>query len=160
VNNPASRLLARCLAALLVAWSCTAHAAGFDIVDTQGHHHRLADYKGRWVVVNFWATWCVPCVQEIPELTAFARAHPDIVVIGVALDSTDSDTVKRFAAKHGLAYPLVIGDDAVERQLGSQVALPVTRIYDPEGRVAYDRVGRIDRRLLEFATRDRGPDHA
>ncbi len=153
-------LLARLFAALLIAWSCTAQAAGFDIVDTQGHHHRLADYKGQWVVVNFWATWCVPCVQEIPELTAFARAHPDIVVIGVAVDAADPDAVKRFAAKHGLAYPLVIGDDAVERQLGSQVALPVTRIYDPEGRVAYDRAGRIDRRVLEFATRERGPDHA
>ena len=160
MNTLANRLLARALAALLVAWSCSAAAAGFDIVDTQGHHHRLADYKGRWVVVNFWATWCVPCVQEIPELTAFARAHPGVVVIGVALDAADPDAVKRFAASHGLAYPLVIGDEAVERQLGSQVALPVTRIYDPEGRVAYDRVGRIDRRVLEFATRDRGPDHA
>ena len=157
MNPLAFRLLARALAVSLIAWSCTAHAAGFDIVDTQGHHHRLADYKGRWVVVNFWATWCVPCVQEIPELTAFASAHPDIVVIGVALDAAEPEVVKRFAAKHGLGYPLVIGDDAVERQLGSQVALPVTRIYDPEGRVAYDRVGRVDRRILEFATRDRDP---
>lgn len=161
MKTPAARLFAGTLAAFLVAWSCTAQAAGFDVVDTQGHHHRLADYKGRWVVVNFWATWCMPCVEEIPELAAFARAHPNVVVIGVALDAADPDTVKRFALKHGMAYPLVIGDDAVERQLGSQVALPVTRIYDPEGRVAYDRVGRIDRRVLEFATRDRGgPDHA
>jgi thiol-disulfide isomerase/thioredoxin len=155
VTTLARRLLAGTFAALLIAGSFSAQAAGFDIVDTQGHHHRLADYKGRWVVVNFWATWCMPCVQEIPELTAFARAHPDVVVIGVALDVADPDTVKRFAASHGLAYPLVISDDAVERQLGSQVALPVTRIYDPEGRVAYDRPGRIDRRVLEFATRDR-----
>jgi thiol-disulfide isomerase/thioredoxin len=160
VNQFPRRLLVRLLAAWLVAWSCTAQAAGFDIVDTQGHHHRLADYQGRWVVVNFWATWCVPCVQEIPELTAFARAHPDVVVIGVALDAADPEVVKRFAARHGLAYPLVIGDDAVERQLGGQEALPVTRIYDPEGRVAYDRVGRIDRRVLESATRDRGPASA
>jgi thiol-disulfide isomerase/thioredoxin len=160
LNPLASRLLGRAFAAWLIAWSCTAQAAGFDIVDTQGHHHRLADYRGRWVVVNFWATWCVPCVREIPELAAFARAHPDVVVIGVAVDVTDAEMVKRFAAKNGLAYPLVIGDDAVERQLGSQQALPVTRIYDPDGRVTYDRVGSIDRRVLEFATRDRGPARA
>ncbi len=159
MNPFATRFIAGAFAAWLAAWSCAVQAAGFDIVDTQGHHHRLADYKGRWVVVNFWATWCMPCVKEIPELTAFAHAHPDVVVIGVALDAADADAVKRFAAKHGLAYPLVIGDDAVERQLGSQVALPVTRVYDPEGRVLYDRVGTVNQGILEFITRDtRAPD--
>jgi thiol-disulfide isomerase/thioredoxin len=156
----ASRMLQRAFVAVFLAWTCAAQAAGFDVTDTLGHHHRLADYHGRWVVLNFWATWCGPCVQEIPEVAAFARAHPDVIVIGIAMDSADADLVKRFAASHGHAYPLVIADDAVERQMGSMAALPVTRIYDPEGRVAYDRVGRIDRRVLEFATRDRGPARA
>ncbi len=160
MRNRACRLVARACAALLLACAASAQAAGFDIVDTQGHHHRLVDYQGRWVVVNFWATWCVPCIQEIPELAAFARAHPDVIVIGVAVDAADPDLVKRFAVRHGMAYPLVIGDAAVERQLGSPNALPVTRIYDPEGQVVYDRVGRIDRRALESATRNRGPARA
>lgn len=146
-----ARRLAFALAALLAA--VAAQGAGFDLTDTAGRHHRLADYKGRWVVVNFWATWCVPCIQEIPEIAAFARAHPDVAVIGVATDEEDAAKVKRFAAKVGHAYPLVIADDAVERQLGHPYALPTTKIYDPEGRVVYERPGRVDRKLLESVTK-------
>ena len=69
-------------------------AAAFDLTDTQGRSHRLADYQGRWVVVNFWATWCVPCIQEIPEIAAFARDHPRVVVIGVAMDAENEAKVK------------------------------------------------------------------
>ena len=152
------RRLAIAIAALVAA--VAAHAAGFDLTDTTGRHHRLADYKGRWVVVNFWATWCVPCIREIPEIAAFARAHPDVVVIGVATDEEDAAKVRRFAAKVGHGYPLVIADDAVEKQLGHPYALPATRIYDPAGRVAYDRVGRLDRKALEDITRAKGPDKA
>jgi len=136
---------------LLVA-SAAAHAAGFDLTDTQGHRHRLADARGRWVVVNFWATWCVPCIQEIPEIAAFARAHPDVVVIGVATDAEDAAKVKRFAAKLGHTYPLVLSSDRVEKQLGHPYALPTTRIFDPKGNVVYDRAGRVDTKLLERIT--------
>src|SRR6187455_30044 len=108
-------------------------AWGFDLADTAGKRHNLADYKGRWVVVNFWATWCVPCIQEIPEIAAFAKARPDVVVLGVAMDAEDADKVKRFAVKIGHAYPLVLADASVEKQLGEPRALPVTRIYDPQG---------------------------
>ena len=130
----------------------SARAAGFDLVDLQGKHLKLSDYKGRWVVVNFWATWCVPCIEEIPEIGAFAKAHPEVQVIGIATDEEDVAKVKRFAAKLGHGYPLVLGDESVEKQLEHPPALPVTRVYDPTGRVVYDRVGRVDRKALEKIT--------
>lgn len=129
-------------------------AAAFDVPDTKGKRHRLAEYQGRWVVVNYWATWCVPCIQEIPEIADFARSHPRVVVIGVAVDAQDNTAkVKQFAAKTGHDYPLVLADETVEKQLGEPKALPTTRIYDPTGKVVYDRVGRVTKKFLEEATR-------
>ena len=127
-------------------------AGGFDLVDTQGAHHRLADAHGRWVVLNFWATWCVPCIAEIPEIVEFHHRHPQVLVIGVATDGEDAAKVKRFAAKLHHDYPLVLSDDAVERQVGSPRALPTTRIYAPDGKVVYDKPGRVDLKLLEEKT--------
>ena len=137
---------------LLAALVGPSPSLAFEVADATGKTHRLADYKGRWVVVNFWATWCVPCIQEIPEIAAFAKARPDVVVLGVAMDAEDAAKVKRFAAKTGHAYPLVLADASVEKQLGEPRALPVTRIYDPQGKVVYDRVGRVDHKMLERST--------
>jgi thiol-disulfide isomerase/thioredoxin len=129
-------------------------AAAFDLVDSQGHPQRSADLKGRYVVLNFWATWCVPCLQEIPEISAFAKAHPEVTVIGVAMDAEDNvDKVKRFAAKTGHDYALVFSDARVERQLGEPHALPTTRVYDPSGKVVYDKPGRVTQRSLEELTK-------
>jgi thiol-disulfide isomerase/thioredoxin len=137
--------LASSVALLCAAFS----AAAFDLTDTQGKRHRLAEYKGKYVIVNFWATWCVPCIQEIPEIALFHRNHPDVVVLGVAQDAEDAAKVKQFAAKVGHEYPLVLADDNVEKQLGAARALPTTRIYDPQGKVIYDRAGRVDGKFLE-----------
>src|SRR3954468_5289035 len=99
-------------------------ARAFDLVDSQGRPQRLADYKGRYVVLNFWATWCVPCIQEIPEIAEFARAHKEVVVLGVAVDAEDNVAkVKQFATKTGHDYPLVFSDAKVEKQLGEPRAL-------------------------------------
>jgi len=155
-----TRPLIRALLAAALFAAGLAQAAGFDVTDTRGHRHRLADYHGRWVVVNFWATWCVPCIQEIPEIAAFAKAHPDVVVIGVATDAEDPAKVKRFAAKLGHGYPLVLSNDAVEKQLGHPYALPTTRVFDPRGRLVYDRAGRVDRKALEAITREAAPREA
>src|SRR5689334_17576709 len=91
-------------------------ALAFDLVDTKGEQHRLKGYEGRWVVVNFWATWCVPCIQEIPEIAQFHREHGRVVVIGVATDADDAAKVKRFAAKVGHDYPLVLSNAKVAKQ--------------------------------------------
>jgi thiol-disulfide isomerase/thioredoxin len=135
-------------------------AAAFELTDTQGRRHRLADYQGRWVVLNFWATWCVPCIQEIPEIAAFQKAHPRVVVIGVAMDAENPGKVKQFAQKTGHDYALVIADEGVEKQLGEPRALPATRIFDPAGKVTYDRVGRVSRKFLEDATVSKPPAKA
>jgi thiol-disulfide isomerase/thioredoxin len=137
---------------LLAALIGPGSAGAFEVTDAAGKAHRLADYKGRWVVVNFWATWCVPCLAEIPEIAAFAKARPDVVVLGIAMDAEDAAKVKRFAAKVGHTYPVVLADAAVEKQLGEPRALPVTRIYDPTGKVIYDRVGKVDQKMLEAST--------
>lgn len=146
----------RRIAAMLLCALLAAPAHAFDLRDTAGKAHRLAEYKGKWVVVNFWATWCVPCIQEIPEIAAFQREHPEVVVIGVAEDAENAAKVKQFAAKVGHTYPLVLANESVEKQLGSPRALPTTRIYDPKGNVVYDRVGRVSKKFLEDATRSAG----
>lgn len=148
--------LSRCLLLLLAGIFAASAAAAFEVSDTQGKRHRLADYQGRWVVLNFWATWCVPCIQEIPEIAAFHKEHGTIVVIGVAMDAENPAKVKQFAAKVGHTYPLVLSDDKVEKQLGDPKALPTTRVYDPTGKVVYDRVGRVAKKSLEELTRSKG----
>jgi thiol-disulfide isomerase/thioredoxin len=137
--------------AAVSALAAPACALAFDLTDIQGKRHRLADYYGRWVVLNFWATWCVPCIQEIPEIALFRREHGEVAVIGVAIDAEDVAKTTQFAAKVGHDYPLVLSDDRVEQQLGPVRALPTTRIYDPSGKIVYDKAGRVDRKLLESA---------
>jgi thiol-disulfide isomerase/thioredoxin len=149
------------LAVMLFTLVMATAAGAFEITDTKGQQHRLADYKGRWVVVNYWATWCVPCIQEIPEIADFARSHPKVVVLGIAVDAQDNVAkVKQFAVKTGHDYPLVLADETVEKQLGEPKALPTTRIYDPTGKIVYDRVGRVTKKFLEEATRAMPPAKA
>jgi thiol-disulfide isomerase/thioredoxin len=129
----------------------------FDLTDTAGKRHRLAEYKGRWVVLNYWATWCVPCIQEIPEIADFRRSHDNVVVLGIAIDAEDVPRTKAFAKKVGHDYPLVISDARVEKQFPPVKGLPTTRIYDPAGRVVYDRLGRVTRKSLEEITTPTSP---
>jgi thiol-disulfide isomerase/thioredoxin len=155
-TNRLKALFAGVWGSALLLWALG--AAAFDVVDTAGTKHRLADYKGRWVVVNFWATWCAPCVKEIPEIAEFHRAHAkDVVVIGIAVDNEEIDKTKQFAKKVGHDYPLVLGDDKVEKQFDKVKGLPVTKVYDPAGKKVYDRLGTVSRKFLEEVTKQKSP---
>lgn len=144
------RALRLALAAVLAGAVLTAQA--FEVTDTDGKRHRLADYRGKWVVVNFWATWCTPCIKELPEIAEFRRANAQgAVVLGIALDVDDVAKTKQFARKFGHDYPLVLEDEATEKQFGRAKGLPTTFIYGPDGKRAWERTGTVTRKSLEEA---------
>jgi len=137
----------------LVALALSAGAASaeaFVFKDMQGHEQRLQDYRGKWVLVNFWATWCPPCLEEIPDLISLSEAHKnkDLVVIGVALDST-KESVVEFVAKKKVSYPVVVGDYDLAAQVGEVEALPTSYLYDPAGKLVSYQQGMVSRSSVE-----------
>ena len=126
-------------------------AADFRVTDTQGMTHTLAANKGKWVLVNFWATWCPPCLEEIPDFIDLynERKNKDLMIIGVAVDYDDAKQVSEFAKKLNVSYPVVMGDDDNTQQFGKVSALPVSLLYDPKGKQALRRVGPLTRAEIE-----------
>jgi thiol-disulfide isomerase/thioredoxin len=127
-----------------------ASAASFVFKDLQGHDQRLQDYRGKWVLVNFWATWCPPCLQEIPDLISLHEAHKktDLVVIGVALDST-RESVVEFVARKQINYPIAVSDYDRAAQVGEVEALPTSYLYDPAGKLVSYQQGMVTRASVE-----------
>ena len=109
-------------------------------LDAEDGEHPLADYRGKWVVLNFWATWCAPCKAEMPSLDRLQAARPDIAVLPVASGRNDVEAIARFYADAGIANLPVLRDPKglLARQIGV-AALPVTLILNPEGQ----EVGRL-----------------
>ncbi len=121
----------------------------FQLQDSAGKLHKLEDYKGRWVLVNFWATWCPPCLKEIPDLIALHENRKDIMVIGVAMDSDDPKVVLDFVEKMKITYPTVLGNRKIASQLDDISLLPSTYFFDPEGKPAARQLGIISRESIE-----------
>lgn len=121
----------------------------FQFQDSTGKIHKLDDYKGRWVLVNFWATWCPPCLEEIPDLIALHNERKDIMVIGVAMDFSDPNEVMKFVKKMAISYPTILGNRKIAAQLDEVSMLPSTYFYDPEGKPAARKLGLITRESIE-----------
>jgi len=111
--------------------------------DLQGAPVYLSSFRGRVVVLNFWATWCGPCRAEMPILNALrARfGEQDLVVIGVSMDADGWSAVSPFAAQEGITYPLAVGDDEVSAAYGGISELPTTFVINREGAIVVKRVG-------------------
>ncbi len=139
------------LMAVLCCWVAAVNAQEFAVTDAKGKTHRLSDYRGKWVLVNFWATWCPPCLEEMPDLGAIydARRQKDLVVIGIAMDYRDSTEVVEFADNMLVSYPIVLGDKSVTQQFARVRGLPTTLIYDPSGQLVKSHVGAITRKQIE-----------
>ncbi|MBS1185169.1 MAG: thioredoxin [Proteobacteria bacterium] len=146
-----SRFYPMWLAGLLLALSMSwAQADGFKVTDTTGKTHTLAGYKGKWVLVNYWATWCPPCLQEIPDLIALhENKKNNLVVIGVALDFRNAQQVTDFAEGLMVNYPIVLGNSQVVNQIGPVQGLPTTYLYNPDGKMVAQQVGAITRAAVE-----------
>ena len=142
------------LATLLLAIPLAALAApaSFSLTDMHGNTHTLAGHQGKWVLVNLWATWCAPCVTEMPDLEAVSKSRDDLVVLGVAVDGQNPRRVAQFAEKMHVTYPIVAGDDAVARQFKVR-GYPTSILYDRSGNQVLLKEGAITRKDIEDALR-------
>ncbi|MBU1396966.1 MAG: TlpA family protein disulfide reductase [Gammaproteobacteria bacterium] len=139
--------LAGLLLALMVS---VAQAADFKVTDTSGKTHSLSGYKGKWVLVNYWATWCPPCLEEIPDLIALhENKKNNLVVIGVAMDYRNAKQVTDFAEGLLVEYPIVLGTPQIVSQIGPVQGLPTTYLFNPDGKMVAQQVGLITKEAVE-----------
>ena len=110
----------------------------------------IADYRGRWVLVNFWASWCEPCRSEAPALESFQRAHArdGFTVLGIDLDDSTGDA-GAFVRRYGLTYPqLRDGDGSDRRDAYGMTGFPESFLVNPAGKLALIRRGPVDQKFL------------
>lgn len=119
-------------------------ADAMHLTDVKGKLHTLDGYRGKWVVLNVWATWCAPCIKEMPELEALSRARPDVVVLGLAADGDNVEKIVQFAEALRVSYPIVAGNAALMKTYKVQ-AYPTTLLFDPKGKLVMTRLGQISR---------------
>jgi len=126
-------------------------ATNFMLKDMSGKKHQLSSYKGKWVLVNYWATWCPPCLEEVPDLVNLydQRKQKDLMVLGVVFDYKDVKEVSEYVDDMLMSYPIVLGDDSVTAQIGSAEVLPTTFIYNPQGALVKIKRGLITRDYVE-----------
>lgn len=136
---------------LLVNYSLANAAGAFVLKDMSGVEHRLSQYAGKWIVVNYWATWCPPCLEEIPEFVALydERHNKDVMVIGVVFDYDSIQIVNDYVDDMLMSYPIVLGDDHVVKQIGPADVLPTTYLFNPKGTLVKVKHGLVSRRYLD-----------
>lgn len=131
-----------------------AAAADFALSDRAGRTVQLSQFRGRVVLVDFWATWCPPCRTEIPWFAEFQRryANPGLTVLGVAMDEDGWKTAGPFVDSVGAEYPMVLGTGEVARRFGVET-LPTTLLIDRSGRIAATHTGLVSRSAVESEIR-------
>ena len=125
----------------------------FTLPDLDGRPRQPAEWDGKVLVVNFWATWCAPCREEIPLLVDLERRRPGVRVVGIAVDRPEA--VRAFAAELGIGYPILLDDlqGSTMRRYGNRIgALPFTVITGRDGVVAYVRLGELEAAELDRVT--------
>jgi cytochrome c biogenesis protein CcmG/thiol:disulfide interchange protein DsbE len=156
-----TRVLVSCLLPVLLSTliGCRAHApksgasAGapdFTITDIQGKKLSLADYKGKVVLLDFWATWCTPCLEEIPHFIDMQqKLGPEgFQAIGISMDDGPKP-VQQFYQEHKLNYPVAVGDSKLADSYGGVLGLPVTFVINRDGQIRKKFVGATDPKAIE-----------
>ena len=135
---PCRRLIPALLMALLMALPLTPSASedsfDYQLRDLDGRLYRASDYRGKWLVINFWATWCAPCLQEMPELERFFRQHGDIAQVwGVTFEDSDKASIVEFVERLGVSFPILGYGQHPLTGYGVVRVLPTTFLIDLEG---------------------------
>lgn len=130
----------------------TAERPTLRVKTMDGSDWRLADQRGHWVVVNFWATWCSPCLAEMPDIDAFDQSRDDVSVIGLAYEEIELAELRSFLDKHPISYPVARVDTwNPPADFAEPRGLPTTYLIDPEGRLARQFIGPVTGKMLAQA---------
>jgi thiol-disulfide isomerase/thioredoxin len=124
-------------------------ADDWSLNDKDGVRYTLSGLHGKWVIVNFWAPWCSPCIQEIPELIFLQKQHPNLQIIGVAVMFKSKQEVFDIVNKKNINYPIILGKDEVVAAFGGVESMPTSLIYSPDGKLVGSSEGVLTRVEVE-----------
>jgi thiol-disulfide isomerase/thioredoxin len=156
-SSPKGALFAAFLLSLSlvhIAW-----AGDWNLKDRDGAHYTLSSLHGKWVLVNFWAPWCPPCLQEIPGLVALQQQHKDLQVIGVAVMYGSRKEVMDIVSKQSISYPIVFGNEDTAGDFGGLDGMPTSFLYSPTGKLVGHHQGILTQIEVEQAIAQK-PDAA
>ena len=139
------------LLALALVSAASANDADFTLPDLKGDPHSLSDYRGKWVLVNYWATWCPPCLEELPELEVFhSNAEGRAVVLGVNMEDIGKQRLRAFVEEQFLSFPILIASERPTREqlVGPVDGLPTSYLVAPSGEVVARQVGQVTAQAL------------
>jgi len=144
------------LIVILVSLPC--YGLEFSHRGLDGKEYKLSDYKGKWVIVNYWATWCPPCIEEIPALAFFHEQHHKhaAVVLGVNIENASVAKITQFLRDYNVTYPVLLADPNADTPFGPITAMPTTFIISPTGQLMKTKIGRVDIEFLEQAIKSLG----
>ena len=139
------------LAAAACGVRADSHLVDFALPDVDGKVHHLSDRRGKWVVINFWATWCGPCMVEIPELIDFHERHKDddALVIGVNFEEIETPDLVKFIDEMGINYLVVRAGDKPILPFEPLKGLPSTFFVDPHGEYVASHAGPVDAAAID-----------
>ncbi len=140
------------VALLAMLWlPVPAQAVDMSLTDVNGNLVNLQSYRGKWLVVNYWATWCPPCIAEMPELQSFHDDHHEhsALVIGINTEHIGKGQLSRFLDDYFITYPVFVSEPTERSELGLIPGLPTTFLVTPEGEVVARQVGPVTRDMIE-----------
>jgi thiol-disulfide isomerase/thioredoxin len=136
---------------LLLTFSLGAQAVDMPLTAVNGSKMNLEHYQGKWLVVNYWATWCPPCIVEMPELQSFHDENVDnnAMVVGINAENISRQRLTTFLDDYFITYPNFVAGPTQQSELGLIPGLPTTFLVTPEGKVVARQVGPVTREMIE-----------
>lgn len=126
-----------------------AETIDFSARDLEGNLHSIEQYRGKWIVVNYWGVFCGPCLREMPELSIFHTQHHDAVVLGINQEELPTKALERFRDKMKITFPLLSVPLEQATPFGKVAVLPTTFIINPQGKLVAKQQGAITLQTLE-----------